>query len=102
MPLADPKFTSKILETIHQALKYKQVRKGVNETLKFLNKGIVECVILAADTEPLELLATIPGMCEERNVPYCFVSDKGSLGRACGISRPVVCCCLVGSENSGM
>jgi len=67
-----------------------------------LNKGIVECVILAADTEPLELLATIPGMCEERNVAYCFVPDKGSLGRACGISRPVVCCCLVGSENSGM
>lgn len=83
-------------------MKYKQVKKGVNETLKFLNKGMVECVLLAADADPLVLLASIPNICEERNVPYCFVPDKGSLGRACGITRPIICCCVIVSETSGM
>lgn len=74
----------------------------MNETLKLLNKGMVECVILAGDTQPLELVASLPGICEEKSVPYCFVPDKSSLGRACGITRPVVCCCVVVSEKSGM
>lgn len=78
------------------------MKKGINETIKALKKGIVECVLLSADTEPLELLASIPEICEENSIPYCFVPSKASLGRACGLTRPVICCCFVESENSGM
>lgn len=41
--------------------------------MKMINKGLVECVILAADTEPIELLASLPGICEEKSIPYCFI-----------------------------
>ena len=35
---------------------YKQLKKGANEATKTLNRGISEFVVLAADTEPLEIL----------------------------------------------
>lgn len=88
-PLADPKLTHKICELIQQLLPLKQVKKGVNEILKEMNKGGIEVVILAADCEPLEVIMTLPPLCEEKNVQYCFIPHKAVLGRACGIKTPV-------------
>ena len=99
-PVADTKLTSKIDEILRQGLSYKQVKKGINETIKFLDKGKVEVVVMAADADPIELLAHMPTLCEERSVPYCFVKEAAFLGRACGISRPVICCSIVANENS--
>ena len=86
-PEADPKTAVKILDLVHQAFFYKQLKKGANETLKCLGRSQAELVVLASDTEPLDLLMNIPSMCEERNVPYCFVPSSAALGRACGIKR---------------
>ena len=66
------------------------MRKGANEATKTLNRGQAEFVILAADSEPLEILLHIPLLCEDKNVPYVFVRSKQALGRACGVSRPVI------------
>lgn len=101
-PVADIKLTSKIFDILQQALLYKQVKKGINETIKFLDKGKVEIVIMAADADPIELLSHMPTLCEERSIPYCFIKEAAGLGRACGISRPVICCCIVVDENSSL
>lgn len=99
---------------------YFKLKKGANEVLKTLNRGSnkniiskkqfflnklgqTEIVIMAADTNPLEMLMNIPSICEEKvkgifnmhifyiiifkNVPYCFVANQSALGRACGIKR---------------
>ena len=89
-PLADQALTAKILNLVQQATNYKQLRKGANEATKTLNRGQSEFVILAADSEPLEILLHIPLLCEDKNVPYVFVRSKQALGRACGVSRPVI------------
>jgi U4/U6 small nuclear ribonucleoprotein SNU13 len=86
-PEADPKTAVKLLDLVHQAFFYKQLKKGANETLKCLGRSQSELVVLSADTDPLELLLNIPAMCEERNVPYVFVPSSAALGRACGIKR---------------
>ena len=99
-PIADHKFTKKILELIQQLLPLRQVRKGANELLKSITKSEVEAVILAADCDPLEVIMTLPAQCEERNIPYCFVESKAALGRACGIKRPVVAAGIVFKEGS--
>ena len=39
---------------------YKQLKKGANEATKTLNRGISEFVVMAADTEPLEILLHLP------------------------------------------
>ena len=90
-PLAEQALTTKILNLVQQACNYKQIRKGANEATKTLNRGQAEFIVLAADSEPLEILLHIPLLCEDKNVPYVFVRSKQALGRACGVSRPVIC-----------
>merc|ERR1712061_72966 len=99
-PLADQALTTKILNLVQQAVNYKQLRKGANEATKTLNRGQSEFVVLAADAEPLEILLHIPLLCEDKNVPYVFVQSKQALGRACGVSRPVVSACITQNEGS--
>jgi U4/U6 small nuclear ribonucleoprotein SNU13 len=86
-PRADAKTTVKIFDMMEQAMNYKQLKKGVNEVIKVLNKFKAEVVVMAADTDPIELLLGLPQLCEESNVPYCFVESNAALGRACGIKR---------------
>ena len=85
-PLADPQLTNTILNLLEQATNYKQMRKGANEGAQFLlattfkrlssllifvatkclNRGIAEFIVMAADTEPLELLLHLPLVCEDK------------------------------------
>ena len=92
-PLADAQFTTTILDIVQQAGNYKQLKKGANEATKTLNRGISEFVVMAADTEPLEILLHLPLLAEDKNVPYVFVPSKQALGRACGVR--CVCVCVV-------
>lgn len=43
---------------------------------KALNRGISEFIVMAADTEPLEILLHLPLLCEDKNVPYVFIASK--------------------------
>ena len=67
---------------------------------KTLNRGISEFIIMAADAEPLEILLHLPLLCEDKNVPYVFVPSKIALGRACGVSRPVISASITSNEAS--
>ena len=89
-PLADTALTQQILDVVQQSQNLRQLKKGANEATKTLNRGISEFIIMAADTEPIEILLHLPLLCEDKNVPYVFVPSKTALGRACGVSRPVI------------
>ena len=67
---------------------------------KTLNRGLSEFIIMAADTEPIEILLHLPLLCEDKNVPYVFVPSKVALGRACGVSRPVISCSITSNDAS--
>ena len=99
-PLADAQLCITILDVIQQAANYKQLKKGANEATKTLNRGIAEMIVMAADAEPLEILLHLPLLCEDKNVPYVFVPSKIALGRACGVSRPVIACSVTSNEAS--
>lgn len=99
-PLSDPALTTSLLDLVQQAMAFKQLKKGANEATKTLNRGIAEFIIMAADTEPLEILLHLPLLCEDKNVPYVFVPSKVALGRATGVSRPVIACAITSNEAS--
>ncbi|CAN6466550.1 unnamed protein product [Victoria cruziana] len=99
-PLATAQLTITILDLIQQAANYKQLKKGANEATKTLNRGISEFIVMAADTEPLEILLHLPLLAEDKNVPYVFVPSKQALGRACGVTRPVIACSVTSNEGS--
>ncbi|KAH7823898.1 putative ribosomal protein L7Ae [Monocercomonoides exilis] len=101
-PLADAALTVKLLQFLKNAANMHQIKKGANETTKALNRGLSEFVVLAADAEPLEIILQIPLICEDKNVTYIFVPSKTALGRACGLSRPVVACAVLAAEGSSL
>ena len=89
-PLANKKLQKTIFETISRATQLKKIKKGANEATKTLNRGISELIVIAADAKPLEIVLHLPLLCEDKNVSYVFVESQKLLGRACGVSRPVI------------
>merc|ERR1712125_316938 len=94
--------TVTILDLVQQSANYKQLKKGANEATKTLNRGTAELVMLAADAEPLEILLHLPLVCEDKNVPYVFVKSKTALGRASGVSRPVIAVSIISKDGSDL
>jgi len=99
-PVADESLTQTILDLVQQASHYRQVKKGANEVTKTLNRGIAEIVIIAADTQPLQIVLHLPLICEDKNVNYVYVPSKMALGRAVGVSRPVIAVSITTNEAS--
>jgi U4/U6 small nuclear ribonucleoprotein SNU13 len=100
VPLSEGALTNTLLDIVQQANNYKLLRKGANEATKALNRGIAEFVVMAADTEPIEILLHLPLLGEDKNVPYVFVPSKKALGRATGITRPVIAVAVIANEGS--
>lgn len=44
----------------------------------------------------------LPLLAEEKNVPYVFLPSKTAIGRACGVSRPVIAVSLTSNEASDL
>ncbi|KAF2729698.1 NHP2/L7aE family protein [Polyplosphaeria fusca] len=61
-----------------------------------------ELVVLASDTAPLAILLHPPLLCEDKNVPFVCIKSKMALGRACGVSRPVVAASVTTNEASDL
>ena len=57
-------------------------------------------LVMAADTTPIEILMHLPLLCEDKNVPYVFIRSKQALGRACGVTRPVISASITVNEGS--
>ena len=65
-----------------------KIKKGTNEVTKAIERGDAAIVIMATDVEPPEILAHIPALCDEKNVPYVYVPSKVELGAAIGLNKP--------------
>ncbi|CAH2277452.1 H ACA ribonucleo complex subunit 2 [Pelobates cultripes] len=80
------------------AVKHKNIRRGVKEVQKFINKGERGIVVLAGDTLPIEVYCHIPIMCEDLGIPYAYTPSKNDLGAAAGSKRPT--CVILIKSNS--
>jgi len=78
-----------------------KIRKGVNETTKAIERGQAKLVFIAMDVNPPEIVMHLPPLCEERGVPYLFVSSKTELGKAAGIERPASSAAIVDPSRLG-
>ncbi len=82
-------------EALRQAKQTGKIRKGTNETTKAIERGMAKLVLIAEDVEPPEVVAHLPLICEERNVPYVFVPTKANMGPALGIDVGAASACIV-------
>ncbi|XP_029957353.1 H/ACA ribonucleoprotein complex subunit 2-like protein [Salarias fasciatus] len=87
-PLASKKLSKKLYKCVKKAAKLKNIRRGVKEVQKFINKGEKGLVVLAGDTLPIDVYCHLPVLCEDRNLPYAYIPSKVDLGSSAGSKRP--------------
>ncbi|HDD42404.1 MAG TPA: 50S ribosomal protein L7ae [Nitrososphaeria archaeon] len=73
------------LEVVKLARETGRIRKGVNEVIKSIERGQARFVVIAMDVDPPEIVAFLPTLCDERKIPYIFVTSKKELGEAAGL-----------------
>jgi large subunit ribosomal protein L7Ae len=78
----------KAYEVVELARDTGKIRKGTNEVTKLVERGEAVLVVMAEDVQPPEILAHMPMLAEERNIPYVYVPSKAELGNACGLEKP--------------
>lgn len=72
---------TKIAET-----KDSKIRKGMNEVTKSIERGNAKIVIMAEDVSPPEILLHVPLLCEEKKIPYAYLSTKKEVGNVVQIN----------------
>ncbi|KAK1442830.1 ribosomal protein eL30-like protein [Babesia gibsoni] len=70
------------------------VKRGVQDVTKALRKGLKGIVLLACDVHPIDVVAHLPILCEDANIPYGYVTSKRVLSHVCQSKRPT-CVVLV-------
>ena len=74
-----------VYELVLSAGKDGVVKCGSNEVTKAAERGNAKIVILAEDVNPPELLAHIPLICDEKQIPYGYVRHQEYLGKESGL-----------------
>jgi len=89
-----------LYSTVEIARKSGKIEKGINEVTKALERGTAKAVFYAKDVSPAEIVAHIPALCKEKNVPCDEVDSKQKLGIAAGISVPCSAIVIIEAELS--
>ena len=81
-----------------------KISKGANETTKQVERGQAKLVVMAEDVTPEEVLAHMPILCEEKNIPYTYVPSKDELGSSAGLKVATASVAIVnpGKEKAGI
>ncbi len=70
---------------VEKAKKTGKIEKGTNEVTKAVELGTAKLVVYAADVSPKEIVAHLPVLCKEKNIPCVEVDSKQKLGLAAGL-----------------
>ncbi len=83
------------LTLLEKARETGKIKKGTNETTKAVERGLAKLVYIAMDVDPPEIVAHLPLLCEEKNIPYVYIKSKADLGKAAGIEVPAASACII-------
>lgn len=87
-----------VYEAVEKSRDTGKLRKGTNETTKAIERRLVKLAVIAEDVEPAEIVAHLPPLCDEKDVPYVYVPKKRELGSAAGID---VACAAIAIVDPG-
>ena len=56
------------------------VKYGLNHVTTLVEDGKAKLVVIAHDVEPIEMMSFLPALCRSKDIPYCIVKSKATLG----------------------
>lgn len=99
--LAGRKLSKKLFKLIGAAATGKSLKRGVREVVLSIRKGDNGIVVLAGDVFPIDVIAHVPLLSEESNIPYCYVGRKTELGSAGLTNRPTSVVMISEKKSTG-
>ncbi|MEM2932834.1 MAG: ribosomal L7Ae/L30e/S12e/Gadd45 family protein [Candidatus Pacearchaeota archaeon] len=63
-----------------------KIKRGLNETIKAVERGDAKLVFYASNVNPKELVKPLPELCKEKGINYIEVDSKEKLGIAAGLN----------------
>lgn len=76
---------NKALEALEIARDTGKVKKGSNEATKAVERNIAQLVLIGSDVEPEEIVMHLPPLCEEKQIPFVYISKQNDIGSASGL-----------------
>ena len=76
---------NKALEALELARDTGKIKKGANEATKAVERGTAALVLIGADVAPEEIVMHIPGLADEKEIPFVFINKQADIGAACGL-----------------
>ncbi|XP_077286505.1 NHP2 ribonucleoprotein [Arctopsyche grandis] len=87
-PMANKKLAKKCYKLIKKASEHKKyINCGLKLVQKHIRLGHKGIVLFAGDISPIEIMCHLPGVCEEKSIPYCYVPSRQDIGTAMGVKR---------------
>ncbi|MBM4240163.1 MAG: 50S ribosomal protein L7ae [Euryarchaeota archaeon] len=76
----------KAAEALEIARDTGKVAKGTNEVTKAVERGNALLVLIAENVDPPEIVAHLPVLAEEKEIPYVYLPTKDEVGGAAGLN----------------
>ncbi|CAI5445140.1 unnamed protein product [Caenorhabditis angaria] len=94
-PIAQPLANRKLAKKLYKLIKKssgnnKLLREGIKDVQKELRRNQKGICILAGNVSPIDVYSHIPGICEEKEIPYIYIPSREQLGLAVGHRRPSI------------
>jgi len=76
----------------------------MNEVTKSIERKLAKLIVMAEDVSPPEILFHIPLLCDEKDIPYGYLSTKKELGNTAriNVSASAIAIENVGTGNEGV
>ena len=87
-------------ELAKQAEEALETVKGTNEVTKFIERGDAALVVIAEDVDPAEIVAHIPVLADEKEIPYVYLPTKEQVGIAAGLTVGTASACIVNAGDA--
>ena len=71
-----------------------------NEVTKFIERGDAALVVIAEDVDPAEIVAHIPVLADEKEIPYVYLPTKEQVGVAAGLTVGTASACIVDAGDA--
>ena len=76
---------NKALEALEVARDTGKVKKGSNEATKAVERNTAQLVLIGSDVEPEEIVMHLPQLCEEKQIPFVYITKQNDIGSASGL-----------------
>ena len=67
---------------------------------KFIERGDAALVVIAEDVDPAEIVAHIPVLADEKEIPYVYLPTKEQVGIAAGLTVGTASACIVDAGDA--